>query len=53
MGEVEHPEEVRCPNCGLERAKGEPVYECVDCGKEGFDCCVPGTREAQARMEER
>lgn len=35
-----------CPMCGSQfdnrDAEKEPVYECVDCGGEGFDCCVPG-----------
>lgn len=29
-----------CPSCGSERPDDEPVYECMECGKEGFDCCV-------------
>jgi len=38
----------QCPNCGLEREKNfaddpEPIYTCVECGKQGFDCCVAGT----------
>jgi hypothetical protein len=32
-----------CPYCGdEEREDGEPVYECPECGREGFDCCVAG-----------
>lgn len=34
--------DVSCPMCGLERPKGEPVYSCVTCGSEGYDCCVAG-----------
>jgi hypothetical protein len=36
----------KCTHCGMEfpdrDAKTEPVYVCVGCGAEGFDCCVPG-----------
>lgn len=36
-----------CPYCGTpfpERdADTEPIYECVVCGAEGFDCCIAGT----------
>ena len=37
---------VECPNCGEEREKDpdDGLYECVRCGAEGYDCCVPGTR---------
>lgn len=35
-----------CPSCGLDfpdrDAKTEPEYECTECGKIGYDCCVPG-----------
>ncbi len=35
-----------CPACLTEYperdAAKEPVYVCVDCGKKGYDCCVPG-----------
>lgn len=35
-----------CPNCGSEYPErdieNEPVYECTQCGIEGFDCCVAG-----------
>ena len=35
-----------CPNCGLEFPDRdfdkEPTYHCVECGVEGYDCCVPG-----------
>jgi DNA-directed RNA polymerase subunit RPC12/RpoP len=37
------PKLIPCPNgCGTERPEGEPVYHCVECNKEGFDCCVAG-----------
>jgi hypothetical protein len=32
-----------CPTCGDIRLSEEAhIYTCVDCLKEGFDCCVPG-----------
>lgn len=34
--------DIKCPMCGLERPDGDHTYECVECGGEGFDCCVPG-----------
>ena len=35
---------IECPNCGLERSDDpdDELYECVACGAEGYDCCVPG-----------
>ena len=30
----------------------EPVYTCGTCGKEGFDCCVPGAGACCAECEE-
>ena len=45
---------VLCPNCGMvEREEGEPVYACVECGKQGFDCCVAGTNTICNECEER
>jgi len=33
-----------CPACGNERPPDDAhVYECPGCGKNGFDCCVPGS----------
>lgn len=41
-GKAEENLETICPSCGNERPEGDAVYECVDCGLEGFDCCVAG-----------
>ena len=45
-----------CPNCGLESpdrsADDEPVYVCVECGMEGYDCCVPGKNAKCVECEE-
>lgn len=32
----------KCPSCGMEFDEQEPTYECADCGRIGFSCCVPG-----------
>lgn len=33
-----------CPACGNKRMPDDAhVYECPECGKNGFDCCVPGS----------
>ncbi len=46
-----------CPGCGVtypeRNPHTEPVYECVECGKEGFDCCVPGTGAICMECEEK
>jgi predicted RNA-binding Zn-ribbon protein involved in translation (DUF1610 family) len=43
---AKNKEIAKCPMCGLEfpnrDAKTEAVYSCVECGAEGYDCCVPG-----------
>lgn len=38
------PEMVECPLCGLEREKDpdDGLYECSNCGAQGYDCCIPG-----------
>lgn len=37
------PAEETCPYCGNARPPDDAyVYECPQCGKQGFDCCVPG-----------
>lgn len=45
-----------CPNCGSEYperdAAKEPEYVCIECGKEGFDCCVPGNNSLCNECEE-
>lgn len=54
-GEPEH-EPATCPCCGEEfpdrDPATEPVYTCGTCGKEGFDCCVPGAGACCAECEE-
>src|SRR5882672_3105414 len=44
---------VKCPSCGDEREPPEAhLYKCVNCEKEGFDCCVPGTNAICTECEE-
>ena len=45
--------EVECEMCGMPRdPTGESVYVCVNCGGEGFDCCVPGNNAICANCED-
>lgn len=45
-----------CPNCGLDfperDPENEPVYECVECGARGYDCCIPGNNGLCPKCEE-
>lgn len=37
-------EQIACPACGEKRdVLDAHLYTCVDCEKQGFDCCVPGS----------
>lgn len=50
---VRKPNKSVCPSCGLERDKKDAhVYICVQCDKEGFDCCVPGNHAICLECEE-
>lgn len=47
---------IDCPCCGLDRPEppeGEPMFECVNCGSEGFDCCIAGNNVKCFQCEER
>lgn len=42
-----------CPACGLVRPLDDAhVYECPQCGKEAFDCCIAGTNVLCFECEE-
>jgi hypothetical protein len=32
--------QVSCQLCGLDRDEVNPEYQCVNCGRFAFDCCV-------------
>lgn len=42
-----------CPSCGdIRIVEDAHLYTCVDCLKEGFDCCVPGNHAICLECEE-